>query len=133
MVTSVCDSPTAAAGTQLPVTPKFKANATARYVFNLGTLDGFAQGSLVHQGSSSYSLEADKNAIVGGIPAFTTTDLSLGVGKDHWTVSAYIENVFDKRGQVTRVAQCSDDYCYQNARIYPIKPMLFGVKYGMKF
>jgi hypothetical protein len=29
--------------------------------------------------------------------------------------------------------QCAFAYCYEHYRIYPIKPMNFGVKFGQKF
>jgi hypothetical protein len=52
----------------------------------------------------------------------------------NWHLEAYIENVFDKRGELGRVTQCtSADACYADYRVYPIKPMNFGVKFGQKF
>jgi hypothetical protein len=54
----------------------------------------------------------------------------------NWHVEAYIENAFDKEGQLGRITQCggfANGYCYANSRIYPIKPMNFGVKFGQKF
>ncbi len=45
-----------------------------------------------------------------------------------------IENAFDKRGELGRVTQCSSvDLCFSDYRVYPIKPMNFGVKFGEKF
>lgn len=135
VVTSNCadDDAKAIAGTRLPVTPKFKANAVARYSFEIGNFASYLQGTLVHQANSSFSLELDKNAIVGDTPAFTTFDLSLGTALDNWRVEVYVENLFDERGELTRVSQCNADYCLANARVYPIKPLNFGVKFGMKF
>ena len=51
----------------------------------------------------------------------------------NWTLEAYIENAFDKRGQLGRINQCANLYCYSNYRVYPIKPMNFGIKFGQKF
>ncbi len=142
VVTSVClltppnkGDPTlvAPSGTQLPVTPKFKANATARYKFEVGDYHSFVQGSVVHQGSTTYSLEANSNAIVGDTPAFTTVDFSIGTGHQNWSLEAYVENVLDKRGELGRVSECSATYCYANTRVYPIKPINFGIKFGQKF
>jgi outer membrane receptor protein involved in Fe transport len=135
-VTHVCnaDAPLeAAAGTQLPVTPKIKGNLTARYKFNVGDYESFVQGTVIHQGSSTSQLEQDLNALMGDLPKFTTFDLSMGTGMHNWHVEAYAENLFDKQGQLGRIAQCADNYCYSNYRVYPIKPMNFGVKFGQKF
>jgi outer membrane receptor protein involved in Fe transport len=132
-VTHNCADPNAPAGTQLPVTPKIKANATARYKFNVGDYASFLQGSVIHQGTSTSQLDVGKNALMGNLPEFTTFDFSTGTGMHNWTVEAYIENAFDKRGELGRIAQCANDYCYSNYRSYPIKPMNFGVKFGQKF
>jgi hypothetical protein len=51
-----------------------------------------------------------------------------------WHLEAYVENAFDKRGELARVTQCtSADICYADYHVYPIKPMVFGVKFGEKF
>jgi iron complex outermembrane receptor protein len=124
----------AAVGTQLPVTPKVKANGTARYAFNVGDYKSFVQGSVIHQSATTYSLESTR-FLVGDTPSFTTFDFSAGTSKDNWHVEAFIENAFDKRGQLGRLSECNDSagYCLSNAKIYPIRPMQFGVKFGQKF
>jgi iron complex outermembrane recepter protein len=124
----------ATAGTQLPVTPKVKANGTARYAFNVGDFKTFVQGSVIHQSSTTYSLETSRY-LVGDTPAFTTFDFSAGAAKDNWHVEAYVENAFDKRGQLGRLSECGDSlgYCYANAKVYPIRPMQFGIKFGQQF
>jgi iron complex outermembrane receptor protein len=132
-VTHDCADPNAPAGTQLPVTPKIKANATARYHFTMGDYQNFVQGVVVHQGSSTSDLDTGLNAEEGDLSGFTTFDFSAGTGRNNWKLEAFIENAFDKRGQLGRVNQCANDYCYENYRVYPIKPMFFGVKFGQKF
>jgi iron complex outermembrane receptor protein len=125
----------ATAGTQLPVTPKVKANGTARYAFNVGDYKSFVQGSVIHQSSTTYSLE-NTRFYAGDTPPFTTFDFSAGTAKDNWHVEAFIENAFDKRGQLGKLSECNDlvyHYCLNNAKVYPIKPMEFGVKFGQKF
>jgi len=123
------------AGTQLPVTPKVKANGTARYLFNVGDYKSFVQGSVIHQSSTTYSLEAPANALVGNTPSFTTFDFSAGTALSNWHVEAYIENAFDKRGDLGHLSECADalGYCWAHTKVYPIKPMNFGIKFGQKF
>jgi outer membrane receptor protein involved in Fe transport len=132
-----CTSPTdvdAYAGTQLPVTPKLKFNGTARYAFDVGEYKSFAQATVFHQSSTTYSLEATR-FYAGDTPSFTTFDFSAGTGLNNWRLEAYIENAFDKLGQLGRNSECNDGvhYCLTRAHIYPIKPMQFGVKFGQKF
>jgi iron complex outermembrane recepter protein len=124
----------ATAGTQLPVTPKLKADGIARYAFNVGDYKSFVQGSVVHQSSTTYSLELTR-FLAGNTPAFTTFDFAAGTGKDNWHLEAFIENAFDKRGELGKLSECNDQlgYCPSNAKIYPIQPMQFGVKFGQKF
>ena len=52
----VVDGAQAPVGTRLPVTPRFKANATGRYAFDIGSLESYVQGSLVHVGSRPAAL-----------------------------------------------------------------------------
>jgi iron complex outermembrane recepter protein len=132
-ITHDCADPNAPAGTQLPVTPKLKANGTARYKFKVMDYESFVQGSVVHQGTSTSQLDVGLNQLMGDLPHFTTFDMSAGTGMHNWKVEAYVENVFDKRGELGRTAQCAADYCYSHYRSYPIKPMNFGVKFGQKF
>jgi iron complex outermembrane recepter protein len=122
-------------GTQLPGTPKVKANGIARYAFEVGDYKSFVQGTVDHQSSTTYSLES--TSIYAGVtPSFTTFDLSAGTGLNNWHVEGFIENLFDKRGELGRNSECNDltyHYCLLNAHIYPVKPMQFGVKFAQKF
>jgi len=133
-VTHNCTDPAAPSGTALPVTPKLKLNGTARYKFDVGDYQSFVQGVIIHQSSSTSALQTYQNDLTGNLPHFTTFDLSAGTGLNNWHLEAYIENVFDKRGELARVTQCtSAAICYSDYRVYPIKPMNFGVKFGEKF
>jgi iron complex outermembrane receptor protein len=124
----------AAPGTQMPGIPKNKGNATARYQFNVGTYSSFVQGTVFYQSSTTYSLEATRT-FAGTTPAFGTFNLSAGTGMNNWNVEVFIENLFDKRGQLGKNSECNDGvhYCLLNAHVYPVKPMQFGLKFGQRF
>lgn len=132
-VTHDCPVPTAPAGTPLPVTPRLKINGIARYRFDVGGYGSFVQAAVVHQSSSTSDLRVVPNSELGNLPKFTTVDFSAGTGMNNWTLEAYVQNAFDKRGELGRVAQCALDYCLENARVYPIKPMNFGIRFRQKF
>ncbi len=122
-------------GTQLPGTPKLKLNGTARYGFDVGDYKSYVQGTVDHQSSTTYSLESTR-FYAGDTPSFTTFDVSVGTGLNNWRVEGFIENLFDKRGELGRNSECNDlanHYCLLNAHVYPIKPMQFGVKFAQKF
>jgi outer membrane receptor protein involved in Fe transport len=124
----------APSGTALPVTPHLKINGTARYAFDVGDYKSFVQGVVIHQSSSTSALQTEYNNLTGNLPHFTTFDLSAGTGMKNWHLEAYIENVFDKRGELARVTECtSAAVCFSDYRVYAIKPMNFGVKFGQKF
>lgn len=121
-------------GTRLPVQPRLKGNVTARYEFEAGSTPLFAQASMLHQSSSTSVLRTRDNNALGNVPAFTTFDFSFG-GRI-WgtsTFELFIQNAFDERGQLSRNSQCVLLLCLQNGRTFPVKPQLFGVKFGQKF
>ncbi|MFB2351741.1 hypothetical protein, partial [Priestia megaterium] len=66
-------------GTRLPITPKFKANATARYAVPIGTeFKAYVQGLVAYQGSASSDVRTAPAAVLGRLGAYTTANLSVG-------------------------------------------------------
>jgi outer membrane receptor protein involved in Fe transport len=120
-------------GTRLPVQPKIKLNGTARYDFALGAHDSFVQASVLHQGGVRNFLGLDDNGAVGNTKGFTTFDFSAGVKFAGLSFEAFIQNAFDKRGILSRNTFCAPVYCGVNARSYPVKPQLFGLKVSQRF
>lgn len=120
-------------GTRLPVTPKFKGSATARYGFPVGSADGFVQGTIFHQSNTRAALLEADVVDLGYTPGFTTFDFSAGATFGSISVAAFIDNAFDKRGELSRNTACAITLCNQNYRIYPVKPQLFGVKVAHRF
>jgi outer membrane receptor protein involved in Fe transport len=120
-------------GTRLPVNPRFKINGTARYDFETGALKDFVQASVNHQSSTTSYLTQTGEAVLGATKAFTTFDFSAGVAMSNWTMSVFVQNAFDKRGILSKNGQCAPTICGQYARLYPVKPQLFGIRFGQKF
>ena len=122
------------AGTRLPIQPKFKGNATARYSFSAGRTKPFVQASVNHQsGTRSFLLDSEV-ATVGYTRQFTTFDFSAGTRlASNMTVELFIQNAFDQRGQLSRNTACAPSICGANYRVYPVKPQLFGIKFGHHF
>lgn len=130
----------APAGTRLPVTPKFKAAATARYEFPLASGTGHVQSVLAHQSSAASDIRqvvAGTNGPVspalgiGRLPGFTTLDLAVGIDWKKVTAELFVENIFDERAQLTRGVQCGQ--CFQRPYIVPNTPRTIGVRVGTKF
>ncbi|MDF8334719.1 TonB-dependent receptor [Novosphingobium cyanobacteriorum] len=127
------DKIAAAKGTRLPRQPKFKAQASARYTFDVGALKSFVQGVVLHQSSSTSNLDAFKNSLLGNTPGFTSFDFSAGFSKDNWNLEAFIQNAFDRRGILSRNTFCAIEYCSGSSRSLPITPRFFGVRFGQTF
>ena len=126
--------PAALDGTQLPVTPKFKGNLTARYTFNVGGFDAHVQGAVVYVGSRWAELRAAQREILGEVAAYTLADFSVGLAKDGYTAELFVNNAFDKRAQVDRWAQCDATICGGGGTyITPSMPRTIGVRFGQRF
>jgi outer membrane receptor protein involved in Fe transport len=123
------------AGTQLPVQPKFKGTATARYNFTLGDWESFLQGTVLHQsGTRPYLLDQDVASVgVSETDPFTTLDLSAGANINNAALEFFVHNVTDERGVLTLNTSCATSFCGGFARIYPIQPRIFGVRLSQRF
>ena len=128
------DSLYAPSGTQLPVTPKFKGNVTARYTFPIGSYDASVQGSAVHVGPRWADLRQLARTALGEEPAYTVADFSFGVKKDSMHYELYINNAFDKRAVLDRFAECDASSCGVIAMYtVPNQPRTIGLKIGQRF
>lgn len=126
------EDPTAPKGTQLPVTPKFKANLTARVNFPVGSRDGFFQAAAVYQGDSWSDLQLADREVLGKQPAYTIADFSAGVSFDSFTIQLYLNNAFDERAELYKFVQCATDTCTR-PYIVTNQPRTVGLKFGQKF
>jgi outer membrane receptor protein involved in Fe transport len=127
------DPPQAPDGTALPITPKFKANLTARYDFSWGDWDSYVQGSIVGQTSNWTDLRIVERGIIGKQKGYQTTDISTGMSKDGLSLSLYMKNVFDRRASLNRYAECAETVCGTQYYIVPNQPRTVGIRLGKTF
>lgn len=120
-------------GTRLPIQPRVKGTATARYNIPIGSTDAFIQASVLYQSSTRPYLGVLEASLLGDTRPFTTADFSMGAKLGSKTIELFLQNAFDERGQLSRNTFCGPAVCGQYARIYPIKPRFFGVKLGQRF
>lgn len=132
----------APAGTQLPVTPKFKGTALARYEFPLGDLTAHVQGAVSHTGKRPNDIRPETNDLLRGLKAYTTADVSIGVDSGIWRAELFATNLFDSMGRISTGAQCLESRCGDADGIAPnggifydtlIKPRIIGIKVGFDF
>lgn len=137
------DGPEAPSGTQLPVTPEFKGNLTARYSFDVGSYQAYLQGGVVHVGDRTSDLRIAEREILGDMPAYTTLDLSAGIARDSWSLDLFVSNATDERATISRFTQCAESVCgasgivpeYPNGQVYTVtnQPRTVGVRFSQKF
>lgn len=120
-------------GTRLPVNPRFKVNGNARFDFATGPYRNFLQATVNHQSGTTSYLTTAGEAVLGPTKGFTTFDFAGGTAWRNWTLSAFIQNAFDKRGILSKNGQCAPTICGQYARLFPIKPQQFGLRLGARF
>jgi len=123
----------AANGTRLPRQPKFKGTTSIRYDTYMGDYSAYVQGAALYQTGATQDLNVDNNALLGNTKGFVSFDFSGGIKKDSWSVTLFIQNAFDKRGQLTKNTFCSIDFCSGSSRTFTIKPQFFGIRFGQKF
>jgi iron complex outermembrane receptor protein len=137
----------------LPGTSKYKANATARYEFNIEEFLTHFQASLEYQssqwsdlrtvagdtlflmpGDPLLSAQVDPvRSILGKNPSFTVIDFSTGIQNEAWSLEFFVKNAFDTRAQLYRYAECTTQVCGHNPYIVTNTPRTFGIRFGQKF
>jgi len=136
------DFPAAPSGTRLPLTPKLKATATARYTWPAWSeVKAHVQGSVTYRGSAPSSLRTDialvgtgervnPNEFQGRLHAATLVDVFAGLDWEKWDIEGFVTNLFDKRIDLSRTTACGS--CTR-ALVVPGRPRTIGVRAGMKF
>ena len=124
-------------GTRLPVTPKFKASATARYAWPIWSGRAHVQGGIAYQGSASADIRRDAdgagtnpNDYLGRIHSSTLVDLFAGYDWKDYNIELFATNLFDERNELSRFVVCS--ICTQT-KIVPGRPRTIGLRLGAKF
>ncbi|HEX8482771.1 MAG TPA: TonB-dependent receptor [Allosphingosinicella sp.] len=132
----------APAGTRLPITARFKANALARYEFPMGSNTAHLQANVIHEGSRTTDLRLQERAIQGDLDAYTTVDLSAGLTNGRWSVDFFVKNLFDVNGDLGRTIQCAETVCGDPDGLttiggkfytYVTRPRMIGLRLGTKF
>ena len=135
LVNGCPSGPDSPAGTQLPVSPKFKANATARYEFPLGPAKAHLQASVVGQTMAWADLRIYERGLLGQQKGYTTADFVAGVAMNSWTVDLSLTNAFDELADTYRTAECDVAHCAKFGLYYayPIRPRTLALRVSDKF
>jgi len=134
----------APSGTRLPLTPKFKGTATARYTWPAwADVKAHVQGSVTYRGSAPSSLRTlielvpagsenfqNPNEFQGRLHAATLVDLYAGLDWPTYNFEVFVDNLFDKRIDISRTTACGS--CTR-ALVVPGRPRTIGFRTGVKF
>jgi iron complex outermembrane receptor protein len=140
------DFVSAPSGTRLPVTPKFKASATARYSWPVwSNVRAHVQGAVTYQGSAPATLrtliklagpsEFPPNLVnprdfLGNIHASTLFDAYAGLDWPTWNAELFVANLFDSKNELSRFVNCGS--CTRVV-VVPGRPRTIGLRVGAKF
>ncbi|HEX4268262.1 MAG TPA: TonB-dependent receptor [Steroidobacteraceae bacterium] len=122
------------AGTNLPVTPKFKGNVILRY--SLMTIDNWKpywQVAGMYQSTTSPVLLVSQNNVLGNMPAYALVNVKLGADSANgMRVDFFISNILNRNAQLSRYTESNpslDNQIY----IVPVQPRTFGIEFGQDF
>ena len=71
--------------------------------------------------------------LLGDLPAYTLTDLSVGFKKSNWALDFFLKNAFNTRTQLARFAECATDVCGVQPYILTTQPRTIGVRFSQDF
>ena len=127
------DGPQAKNGSQLPITPKIKANLNARYTWDLWNGEAYWQATASHQGKRRTDLRKAENDLVGDLDGYTLFDLSVGYRRNSWSLDFFLKNATDKRAEMTRFSECAALMCGYEPYTVVAQPRTFGVRFSQEF
>jgi len=125
--------PEAPDGQRLPVVPDFKGTLTVRYEFPWMEYDAHIQGSMSGQTASRSSLLVFDQNILGDQDGYVTFDMTAGIARDSWSLTAYISNLTDERADAYNFVACTISTCGAHAFQGTNQPRTYGIKWGQKF
>jgi iron complex outermembrane receptor protein len=133
-------------GTRLPITPKFKATATARYSWPvMGNAKAHVQAAIAYQSSAAATLrqrialvgpaeyplpQVNPNSYLGRIKSSTTVDAAIGIDFRAVTFELYAQNLLDEHVELSRGVACGS--C-TSVSVIPGTPRTVGLRAGYKF
>lgn len=136
--------PQAPAGTELPISPKWKGNITARQDFMVWGMNAHFQAAASYESARWADLRIRApnpvtgdiepvRSFLGRMPGYSTVDFSTGVEDGNWTLEFYLKNAFDERGQTYRYAECQTLVCGNQPYIVATRPRTLGIRFGQRF
>jgi iron complex outermembrane recepter protein len=122
-ITSI-QNPYGPLGSPTSYSPPFSANARVRYEWAFNDYNAWAQVGGMHQ---AHMITATGYVPAYDIPAYSSYDASLGVGKDAWTVEVFGQNITNVNSSLS-----TDSGQFILTEV-PQRPRVLGLKFTYKF
>jgi iron complex outermembrane receptor protein len=87
-------------GTPMPYVPKWQLTGIWRANFDYGSLPGFFQAAVSYTGKRWNDLDVLNVPARQEMDAYTLVNVSTGIDKDNWSLSFFINNLFDERAEI---------------------------------
>jgi outer membrane receptor protein involved in Fe transport len=94
------EPPNAPAGTPMPYVPKLQLTGIWRTNFHYGSLPGFFQAAVSYTGARWNDLDTLNVPARQKMDAYTLVNVSTGINRDNWTLTLFINNLFDERAEI---------------------------------
>ena len=131
--------PNAPKGTPMPYVPKWQMSGIWRSNFDVASLPGFFQAAVAYTGSRWNDLDTLNVPARQKMDSYTLVNLSAGIEQDNWTLSFFVNNLFDERAQID-----IEDPGYGNPLVLQRppghkwtqatnRPRSFGIRFGQRF
>ncbi len=126
-------------GTPMPYVPKWQMSGIWRSNFDVASMPGFFQAAVAYTGSRWNDLDTLNVPARQKMDSYTLVNLSAGIEKENWTLSFFINNLFDERAQID-----IEDPGYGNPLVLQRppghkwtqatnRPRSFGIRFGQRF
>jgi len=94
------EPPNAPKGTPMPYIPPWQLTGIWRANYTLGSLPSFFQAAVSYTDARWNDLDTLNVPARQKMDAYTLVNLSTGIEKDNWTLSFFINNLFDERAEI---------------------------------
>ena len=98
-------------GAGLPSTPSFKGNLLARYTFDVGGHEANVQASYMYQNDVIQEMIKYDRQFIGNAGAYQLIDLSAGIKDGPYSVTLFVNNLFNNRAEYYKTAECYVGTC----------------------
>jgi iron complex outermembrane receptor protein len=87
----------------------------------------------VHQDSSRSALLPFEGEALGDQDAYQLVDVSFGFGREQWSATLFVDNLFDERASLYRYTECDVSICGGIVYGVALRPRTVGLKFSQKF